>query len=217
MEKKLSSGDRRETDNSIRAKGEARSPKVGGLGEAQRRAHEPKASTTTEKRKHKFRVCNEKRASRQKKPKERKPSTKRKETRPCKGRARGQHGQERTKATRAPSPKEPKNGKPSQERASRSRCPRGRQNRRNKKPTKERPRGQNQTRQKQKGGQKNTSNPFARSSGFLGLRVESEANETQKEKRRTLFLQEERMQKLLNPFPKEIPLVPYFINLIKKK
>ena len=24
------------------------------------------------------------------------------------------------------------------------------------------------------------------------------------------------MQKSLNPFPKEIPLVPYFINLIKK-
>ena len=59
--------------------------------------------------------------------------------------------------------------------------------------------------------------PIRKVSGFLGLRAESEANETQKEKRRTLFLQEERMQKLLNPFPKEIPLVPYFINLIKKK
>ena len=52
--------------------------------------------------------------------------------------------------------------------------------------------------------------PIRKVSGFLGLRAESEANETQKEKRRTLFLQEERMQKLLNPFPKEIPLVPYF-------
>ena len=31
------------------------------------------------------------------------------------------------------------------------------------------------------------------------------------------FLQEERMQKINNSFPKEIPLVPYFINLIKKK
>ena len=59
--------------------------------------------------------------------------------------------------------------------------------------------------------------PIRKVSGFLGLRAESEANETQKEKRRTLFLQEERMQKLLNPFTKEIPLVPYFINLIKKK
>ena len=40
----------------FRAEGEARSPTERGLGEAQRRAHEPKASTTTEKRKHKFRV-----------------------------------------------------------------------------------------------------------------------------------------------------------------
>ena len=32
-----------------------------------------------------------------------------------------------------------------------------------------------------------------------------------------LFWQEERMPKVLNPFPKEIPLVLLFINLIKKK
>ena len=54
--------------------------------------------------------------------------------------------------------------------------------------------------------------PIRKVSGFLGLRAESEANETQKEKRRTLFLQEERMQKINNPFPKEIPLIPYLLE-----
>ena len=49
-------------------------------------------------------------------------------------------------------------------------------------------------------------------SGFPGLRAESEANETQKRKRRTYFLQEERMQKINNSFPKEIPLVPYLLE-----
>lgn len=165
-----------------------------------------KASTTTAKRKHKFRVWNVKRASRQKKPKKRKTSTKREETRPCKGRARGQHGQERTKATRAPSPKEPKNGKPSQERASRSRCPRGRQNRRNKKPTKERPRGQNQTRQKQKGGQKNSSNLSA-PIGFSRLACRERSERNAKREKTYIIFAGGTDAKILNPFPKEIPLV----------
>ena len=54
--------------------------------------------------------------------------------------------------------------------------------------------------------------PIRKVSGFLGLRAESEANETQKEKRRTYFLREERTQKINNPFPKEIPLIPYLLE-----
>ena len=64
---------------------------------------------------------------------------------------------------------------------------------------------------KTKRGAKKHVQPIRKVSGFLGLRAESEANETQKEKRRTLFLQEERMQKLLNPFPKEIPCLLYLL------
>ena len=42
MKKKLKIGRAKGARQLFRAKGEARSPKVGGLGEAQRRAHEPK-------------------------------------------------------------------------------------------------------------------------------------------------------------------------------
>lgn len=56
-------------------------------------------------------------------------------------------------------------------------------------------RGGKTRRDKNKKGGKKTRLTYPHLSGFLGLRAESEANETQKEKRRTLFLQEERMQK----------------------
>ena len=53
-------------------------------------------------------------------------------------------------------------------------------------------------------------------SGFPGLRAESEANETQKRKRRTYCLQEERMQTINNSFPKEIPCLLYLLIISKK-